>query len=68
MYILVKTLKKIFVNGYGSIGEFGWAGAASTYFLVDLKNELTAVLMTQVFEGDIVLYKEFFQSIYEKLK
>ena len=24
--------------------------------------------MTQVFEGDIVLYKEFFQSIYEKIK
>ena len=55
-------------NGYGAMGEFGWAGAASTYFLVDTKNELTAVLMTQVFEGDIVLYKEFFQSIYEKLK
>ena len=55
-------------NDYGSIGEFGWAGAASTYFLVDPKNELTAVLMTQVFEGDIILYKEFFQSIYEKLK
>ena len=55
-------------NDYGSIGEFGWAGAASTYFLVDPKNDLTAVLMTQVFEGDIILYKEFFQSIYEKLK
>ena len=55
-------------NNFGSLGEFGWGGAAATYFLVDPKNDLTAVLMTQVFEGDIILYKEFFQSIYEKLK
>ena len=29
-------------NNLGSVGEFGWAGAASTYFLVDPKNDLTA--------------------------
>jgi len=28
-------------------GELGWAGAASTYFWVDPKEELTGVIMTQ---------------------
>ena len=54
-------------EGIGSVGEFGWGGAASTYFLVDPKNNLTAVLMTQVFEGDIILLKDFIQTIYNHL-
>ena len=55
-------LKKI--KGIGSLGEFGWGGAASTYFLVDPKNDLTAVLMTQVFEGNPILHKDFISTIY----
>ena len=31
----------------GSIGEFGWAGAAKTYYWVDPREELVAVQMTQ---------------------
>ena len=31
----------------GSVGEFGWAGAANTYFWVDPKLELIGVFMTQ---------------------
>jgi Beta-lactamase. len=31
----------------GSAGEFMWAGYAGTYFWVDPKEQLTAVLMTQ---------------------
>jgi len=54
-------------NGIGSIGEFGWAGAASTYFLVDPKNDLTAVLMTQVFEGSPTLSKDFVSNIYSNI-
>ena len=54
-------------NGFGSMGEFGWAGAASTYFLVDPKNRLAAVLMTQVFEGDPILNKDFFETIYKNI-
>jgi len=54
-------------NGIGSIGEFGWAGAASTYFLVDPKNDLTAVLMTQVFEGSPILSKDFVSNIYSNI-
>lgn len=31
----------------GSMGEFGWAGAAKTYFWVDPKEEIVGVLMSQ---------------------
>jgi CubicO group peptidase (beta-lactamase class C family) len=33
-------------------GEFGWGGAASTFFLVDPKENLAAVIMTQVLNGN----------------
>jgi CubicO group peptidase (beta-lactamase class C family) len=55
-------------EGIGSVGEFGWAGAAATYFLVDPKNELTAILMTQVLGADNILKKDFVREIYKNLK
>jgi len=51
-------------NNLGNIGEFGWSGAAATYFLVDSKKEISAVLMTQVLNGDIALKKDFYKFIY----
>ena len=51
-------------NNLGNIGEFGWSGAAATYFLVDPKKEISAVLMTQVLNGDISLKKDFYKFIY----
>lgn len=35
-------------NGYSSPGEFGWAGAASTYVVVDPVEELVTLMMTQM--------------------
>jgi CubicO group peptidase (beta-lactamase class C family) len=35
----------------GSVGEFGWAGAASTYYWVDPKEKLVGILMTQYMLG-----------------
>ena len=32
----------------GGVGEFGWGGAASTVFLVDPENDLTATFFTQL--------------------
>lgn len=55
-------------NGVGSIGEFGWAGAAATYFLVDPKNDLTAVIMTQVLGADNILQRDFIEEIYKNLE
>ena len=34
-----------------SLGEFGWSGAAKTYYWVDPREELVAVLMTQFMIG-----------------
>ena len=48
-------------NNLGSVGEFGWAGAASTYFLVDNSKNLSATLMTQVLFGNPDLAREFYK-------
>jgi CubicO group peptidase (beta-lactamase class C family) len=34
-------------NGLGSVGEYGWAGIAKTFFMIDPKEELIAMMMTQ---------------------
>ena len=52
---------------FDNVGEFGWGGAASTYFIVDRKNSISAVLMTQVFQGDLSLQKDFYNYIYSQI-
>ncbi len=54
-------------TNFNNKGEFGWGGAANTYFLVDPKYKLSAVLMTQVFQGDPNLHKDFYNYIYSQL-
>lgn len=52
-------------ENHGIVGEFFWDGAASTLFWVDPKNELTAVLFTQLRPFDKVkLHKRFRDAIY----
>ena len=51
-------------NNLGSLGEFGWAGAASTYFLVDNSKQMTALIMTQVLNGSPELKNDFYKFIY----
>ena len=58
---LIDPLKN---NNLGSKGEFGWAGAAATYFLIDLKKEISAILMTQALNGDPSLKNNFYKFIY----
>ncbi len=60
---------RVLLNGkkYGNEGEFGWGGAASTFFLIDRKKCISAVLMTQVFQGDQNLQKDFYNFIYSHL-
>lgn len=36
----------------GSVGQFGWSGAASTYFTVDRQEHLVAVLLLQYLPAD----------------
>ena len=54
-------------NNFGSLGEFGWGGAAATYFLVDPKNDLTAVIMTQVLGALPNLKNDFIETIYSNI-
>lgn len=39
------------IPNVGSVGRFGWSGAASTYYFVDPEEDLIAILLTQVMEG-----------------
>ena len=39
-------------NGYSSPGEFGWAGAASTYFVIDPAEDLLILMMTQMWGAE----------------
>ena len=54
-------------HNLGSVGEFGWAGAASTYFLVDNCKKLSATIMTQVLFGNPDLHRDFYKYIYTNL-
>ena len=51
-------------NNLGSPGEFGWAGAAATYFLVDNSKEMTALVMTQVLNASPELKNDFYKFVY----
>lgn len=46
----------------GSVGEFGWAGAATTYYWVDPKKELIGILMAQ-YMMDFELPEKSFQVL-----
>ena len=45
-------------------GEFGWAGAAKTFFWIDRKENLTGVIMTQYAGCDINISDEFRAASY----
>ncbi len=43
----------------GSVGEFGWSGAAKTYYWVDSREEIIGILMTQYMMGVDLPEKDF---------
>ncbi len=47
----------------GSAGEFMWAGYAGTYFWVDPKEEIAAVLMTQAPGAQRVYYRKLLKAL-----
>jgi CubicO group peptidase (beta-lactamase class C family) len=51
----------------GSVGEFGWSGAASTHVLIDPKEDLVAVYCTQLMGGDFALRAEFATLLYQSI-
>jgi CubicO group peptidase (beta-lactamase class C family) len=50
-----------------SPGAFGWTGAATTRFIVDPKEELVAILMTQQWPYDARLLEEFETLVYQAI-
>ena len=51
----------------GSVGEFGWGGAAKTYYWVDPKEELVGVLMAQFMIAFDLPDKDFQVLAYQAL-
>jgi len=39
-------------NGYSSIGEYGWSGAANTHVVIDPQQELITLMMTQMWSAE----------------
>lgn len=51
----------------GSVGEFGWVGAAKTYYWVDPKEELVGLLMTQYMMGFDLPERDFQVLVYQAI-
>ncbi len=54
-------------TGYGSVGDFGWDGAASTFFRVDPREELVVLLMTQRMPCDLEIQVKLKSLVYQAL-
>ena len=51
----------------GSMGSFGWAGAATTFFTVDPQEDMTYVIMTQKMPTDANIRNKIENLIYQAL-
>jgi len=51
----------------GSVGEFGWSGAASTHVLIDPKEDLVAIYCTQLMGGDFAIRSHFATMLYQSI-
>ena len=50
----------------GSIGEYGWAGAGGTYFWIDPKEQIIAILMTQAPGPSRTYYRQLFKELVQQ--
>ena len=53
--------------GTGSVGEYGWAGAAKTYYWVDPAEELVGVFMSQFMTGMQLPERDFRSLVYQAI-
>jgi CubicO group peptidase (beta-lactamase class C family) len=51
----------------GSVGEFGWSGAAQTHVLIDPKEDLVAIYCTQLIGGDFPIRANFATMLYQSI-
>jgi CubicO group peptidase (beta-lactamase class C family) len=52
---------------FGSVGTYGWDGAAGTTFLSDPREELTALFFTQVSPWPERIHEQFKTLVYQAL-
>ncbi|ABG42108.1 beta-lactamase [Paraglaciecola sp. T6c] len=50
-------------NTMGSKGDYGWAGAASTYFRIDPKEQMIVIAMTQLMPSSFFSYNKDFKNM-----
>jgi CubicO group peptidase (beta-lactamase class C family) len=53
--------------GTGSVGEYGWAGAAKTYFWVDPAEQLVGLFMSQYMTGMLLPERDFRSLVYQAI-
>jgi len=53
--------------GPGSVGEYGWAGAAKTYYWVDPAEELVGLFMSQYMTGMLLPDRDFRSLVYQAI-
>ncbi len=53
--------------GTGSVGEYGWAGAAKTYYWVDPAEELVGLFMSQYMTGMLLPERDFRSLVYQAI-
>ncbi len=54
-------------QGVGSIGEYGWAGAATTYYWVDPAEDLVGLFMAQYMTGPEQPDRNFRSVVYQAI-
>ncbi len=69
MGLTMAVLEDVGASGLpGSVGEFNWAGGASTHFFVDPKEKIVAVLVTQMFPDKYRMRLELKNLTYQALE
>jgi CubicO group peptidase (beta-lactamase class C family) len=52
----------------GSVGNFGWSGAAKTYFWIDPKEELVGIFMAQSMSNFSTIHSVFQNLVYQAME
>jgi CubicO group peptidase (beta-lactamase class C family) len=64
----VSVLVDVAASGMmGSVGEFGWAGAATTWVNMDPEEDLVSILFTQYMPTDFDIYARWQNMVYQSL-
>ncbi len=50
-------------NGYSSVGEYGWSGAANTHVVIDPRQELITLMMTQIWSAEPYRPRSIFPNL-----